>query len=796
MTTEELLRAGIAAAKANDTASASKLLIQVVKADPNSELGWLWLGYCRTVPEQREYCFRQVLSINPQNAEARRQIELLRKPVINSQVAKLLTPPSIPSPVSAPPFIEPPKDIPPISQKASPPRQARKPISQKRQKNDSTRFIWVGAGIVVLTCITVAGLVLLGRIINLRDTPANGIQPPTTEPITTATAIVKPTPNYTPSFETTACDFVTPIQVRVTCGFVRVPEDRNGDLTDTIQLAVAIYHSTGDTPKPDPILYLQGGPGAQAIAWSVGAYESVIGPLLEDRDFIVFDQRGVGYSKPVLDCEEIKTTYLRDVQGDLPADQKASYYEGALLTCKNNFDNLGVNPSSYTSVDIAADAKDVILALGYHQANLYGISYGTRIAQFVMRAHPEVVRSAILDSVVPVETQLLKPDTNTQQDRLIRLLFEDCNANPACSSAFPNLESAYNEAINKLDTQPVKVTLTINKEKTLEQTINGSTFRSTIIWGLRNPQTIAAIPHFIYRTRDGDYSQLLYAAALPLITFDSISIGTYVAVNCHDQIFAIPTEGLDETIYDLCRLWGMEPPVPGENDPIHSDIPTLIFAGKYDSVTPTTFASQLASHLAHSYLVEFPNQGHAPSATGISDCPTKIISAFLQDPNTSPDIGCVNETRTINFVIPYNPNTPLVLEPVAIAEYQVSTLIPAGWASGRFGFYNRNGSMTDTTQVGIQRAAVSESEWVAWLFTNFRGNQGFDQPAVKIDERRANSLTWTIYQTSSQGNLVDIAFAKYGKETLMVLLISHKDERDALYNTVFIPIVDSTKSSN
>ena len=59
MSNEELLRAGIAAAKASDISTASKLLMQVVKADPNSELGWFWLGLCRTDPKQREYCFRQ-----------------------------------------------------------------------------------------------------------------------------------------------------------------------------------------------------------------------------------------------------------------------------------------------------------------------------------------------------------------------------------------------------------------------------------------------------------------------------------------------------------------------------------------------------------------------------------------------------------------------------------------------------------------------------------------------------------------------------------------------------------------
>jgi pimeloyl-ACP methyl ester carboxylesterase len=307
----------------------------------------------------------------------------------------------------------------------------------------------------------------------------------------------------------------------------------------------------------------------------------------------VFDPRGVGYSKPKLDCKEIENTYLSDIQGNFSEDQRASYYEGAFLTCKNNFQNLGVDLSFYTSADIAADAKDIATALGYRQVNLYGISYGTRIAQFFMRAYPENVRSAILDSVVPVESQLLKTDATAEEDRLLHVLFDDCKVDPACLSAYPNLESVYNETIIKLDAQPIKLSLMINKDKLSEQRINGSRFRNTVIWGLRSPQTISTIPHLIYRTNAGDYSLLTSAVALPLITIDSISMGTYIAVNCHDQVFAAPTEGLDKAIYDLCKLWGIKSPVSGENDPVKSDIPALIFAGKYDSVTPTTFAYQL-----------------------------------------------------------------------------------------------------------------------------------------------------------------------------------------------------------
>jgi len=757
---EELLNAGIAAAKAKDEVKAIKLLTDVVQTDPNSELGWLWLGLCVSIPERREYCFRKVLRINPNNAEARRQIELLEQQAVNSREETETLGPT------------------------------DEPILQKKQRRIPELFAWLGLGIVMLLIIGVSGVFLDGKLSALRKSSAAA-----NAPTMASTAESKTSPSYEPLFESTSCAFDIPAQARVTCGFVTVPEDRNGSLMDTIQIAVAVYHSDNATPQPDPFLYIQGGPGQLAIDWSVRVYEPIIKPLLGDRDFVIFDPRGVGYSKPSLNCDEIKHTYISDVQGKLPADQKSSYYQGAILTCKNHFEQLGVDPAMYTSANIAADARDVLTALGYQQANLYGVSYGTRIAQLMMREYPENVRSTILDSVVPVESQLLKPDTNTEQDLLLHLLFEDCKADPACASAYPDLESVYNETIKMLDAQPARITMTINKDKTLDQSINGVWFRNTTLWALRSPQTMAAIPGFIYRTHTGDYSDLTFAAALPVITFDSISTGMYVSMNCHDQVFAIPTEGLDATIYDLCTLWGVTSPIPGENDPVNSDIPTLIFAGKYDSVTPPSFAHQLTAHLSHSYLAEIPNQGHAPSTSGISDCSSKVILSFVGNPSGVPDVGCVNESNKIKFVVPYDGSTPLSLEPVMVSDYQVRTVIPTGWTEAGFGFYSRYGKIVDITQIGVQSAAVPEAQWVSWLFTNFQGTQGLDSPAVKYDQHNTNGLAWTIYRTSSNGNPIDIAFAKSGSQTLMVLLFSYQDEHDALYDHLFLPVIDSTKSS-
>lgn len=783
MSIEELLQAGLKAAEAGQFAEASNLLIRVVKTDPHSELGWLWLGYCRTVPEQREQCFRRALAINPQNAEARRQLELLHTPAVNSQSIKPLSASSRSTEPAPPPIAEGPIDSPLIGPR-TPTLQPVGRVTRSRKKKDNL-LIWVGAGLAVFACVAVAGILLLGMMVN-RSSP-----PPIPATPSPTVVQVTPIPNYKPVFETAPCDIPKPDEARVDCGFVVVPEDRSKDPTDTIRLAVAIYRSVSSTPRADPIIFLSGGPGGEAIGWSTSVYDSVIAPLTSERDFIVLDPRGVGRSEPVLNCDEFRKTYLQDVQGHIPTDQRASYYEGALLGCKNNLVGMGANPSAYTSADMATDVRDVVLALGYQHANLYGISYGTRVAQFVMRNHPEIVRTAILDSVVPVEVQLFNEES-AQRGDLLQVLFEDCKADAACSAAYPDLQAAYEQAFNQLNAQPVHVTVPVDDERELEQSIDGNTFRNAILWVLRSPYTIPLAPQLIYRVRDGDNSILRLSLALPVKAFDSISMGNYIAVTCHDQVFAMSFEVLDTTIHGLCELWDVKPIAPGENDPVLSDIPTLIFAGRYDTTTPPSFAHQLAAHLTHPYIVEIPNEGHAPSATELSDCPTKLMAAFLQDPNLPPDLTCVHETGAIKFVVPFDGNSPVVFEDIAIEPYGVHTRIPTGWTDAGFGFYNRNSYWGDIAQVGIQRTAVSEEEWINWLTINFQGSTGLDQPAVKTGERLVNGMKWSIYTTSAEGQLVDLAFAKSGDQTLMVVLVSFKNEHDALFNHVFLHIVDST----
>ena len=72
-------------------------------------------------------------------------------------------------------------------------------------------------------------------------------------------------------FEETACWFKEPLGRDVECGWVTVPEDHAKPDGKTIKLAVARFKSDASNPEPDPIVYLEGGPGGSALKSYIGA---------------------------------------------------------------------------------------------------------------------------------------------------------------------------------------------------------------------------------------------------------------------------------------------------------------------------------------------------------------------------------------------------------------------------------------------------------------------------------------------------------------------------------------------
>jgi pimeloyl-ACP methyl ester carboxylesterase len=434
--------------------------------------------------------------------------------------------------------------------------------------------------------------------------------------------------NAGPLFEPAGCQFEIPSGQEVECGFLTVPEDRSQPDGPTIRLHVAIFASHSANPAPDPVVYLSGGPGSNALETLPLAFNLRFDPFLGDRDFIVLDQRGTGYSEPALDCPELTDLTYDLIDEDPPIEEEQARTVDAFTVCRDRLVEEGANLSAYTSAENAADLDDLRQALGYNEWNLYGISYGTRLALTIMRDHPDGIRSVILDSSYPLEVSLYETlAANT--DRAFNALFEGCAADPACSEAYGDLNNEFYGLVDQLNAEPVTIPITqpYNGE-TYEMLTNGDVLMDFLFQSLYATEVIPLLPKIISDVAAGDYSIFGRLMGAYLAEQEYISIGMHYAVRCGEEVSFDTPEALahvtdnypklhdyfernlwDQTVFTICDLWGVDDADPIENEPVSSDIPTLVLAGEYDPITPPVWGEMVAANLSQSFFFEFPRCG-------------------------------------------------------------------------------------------------------------------------------------------------------------------------------------------
>ena len=677
----------------------------------------------------------------------------------------------------------------------------------------------MAVGAVILVCTSIAAIAILrGSFSQPQPTaPQNQNYPTLTPPLPTETATLLPptqlptalpTFAYTPLFEETKCNFDTPAKVRVTCGYAIVPEDRTSNSSGTIKLAAAVFHSTSANPSPDPVLFLQGGPGGEAVKLSADAYQYLVEPFISKRDYVTFDQRGTGLSEPALKCDELDKVYRQDIYGMLNGESREYVYKNALLSCNGLLQANGVNFRGYSTVESAADLRDIVKMLGYEKVNLYGASYGTRLALVTMRNHPEIVRSAILDSVVPVEANMLNQYPSSVQSSLSKL-FTTCAASPKCSSAYPDLENVFWNLVKELDENPVTLSTSAYPMGTVTETVDGYYLLSVILGLEKVSYLIDTAPQTIYRVKEHDYSTLTAAQyALPY-DLNGINPGVYVSVMCREHVLATTVEDLLAAsqkvkvsdlvwrpfygdfgaMFETCKSWGTGGPALGENDAVVSDIPSLVIEGAYDSATPPFYGKQTAANLPNSFYFEFPNMGHVPTSSDPDGCAMQIALDFIETPGTEPNRACLNETKEVEFLVPYTGDPAVKLK--RMKTFGVSLEVPADWYHDN-GFFVRYSSPFDVTQVGALRAAVTIQDLIDYFSSSAYGYRGLDKAPVEVGVREANGLIWKLYASTSNGHPVDVAAVENGY-TSIIIMFSHADEHEALYRTVFLPMVDSAR---
>jgi pimeloyl-ACP methyl ester carboxylesterase len=513
-------------------------------------------------------------------------------------------------------------------------------------------------------------LVLLAAACGGGNKPAPQVFDKTTTPDGKEAPITVPTTPPPPPYDVTylgqACPF-SPLSkhgLEVDCGQLIAPMRRDRPTERTVSLSVARIRSTSPTPLPDPVIYLAGGPGGSALA-GVDMWTNPPTPILENRDLILIDQRGTGYSGPRLTCER---TFF-DAEAAASEDPRP-----AATQCVDQIRFDHIDPTAYNTDESAADIVDLRKALELPTWNLFGISYGTRLALRVMQLDPEGTRSVVLDSVYPAGTSLYEAVRGG--DGAVQAVFADCAAQPACAAAHPNLPGKLEQVLNRLEANPiVERGYDPSTGQIREFTFGAEEFALVLFDSLYVTDFIPDVPKAITLAAAGDLVtsvDLLTGAGAyereragsddgaeevpPSARFrPQMSEGLYHSVECAEDAPNTSAEAVDAAAAEgsgalrrhlaafskrslsICEVWGV-PPRP--LTPTTSAIPTLVLAGTYDPITPPAWSELAASTLSAATFVTVAGSGHAVYAAG--PCPEGLVKQYIDDP-ASPLPDCSNQ---------------------------------------------------------------------------------------------------------------------------------------------------------
>ncbi|MEA3337203.1 MAG: alpha/beta fold hydrolase [Chloroflexota bacterium] len=612
---------------------------------------------------------------------------------------------------------------------------------------------------------------------------------------------------YEPFFEQAPCLFSLPPDElegeTVICGYVTVPEQRSRPEDSTVQLAVAIFKSSSDNPEPDPLVLLHGGPGEKTIR-SAANVLILLGEFRENRDVVVFDQRGVGESRPALECPEF-IEGLYDNLDELDPETGLRTIYDSFLACRDRMVAEGVNLAAYNTTENAADVEDIRKALGYEEINLYGGSYGSLLAQAVLRDHPDHIRSVVIGAALPTERSFFVHVPTTAVNATLRLL-EQCETDDACNAAYPDLKQVLFDTVEQLNAEPVKVALTDPSDGSVHDAwLTGDGVFGNLVTFLYVTDIIPALPQAIYDVAGGDYELMNRLSSKKMLLFDMLSRGVMFSTMCAEDLIGVtpeqylairaqmpgplagmadPEDIVEYSFFGICEAWPVPEADPSVKLPVASHVPVLILEGALDPVTPLEYAQEVAEHLKNNYVYEFPGIGH--NVIVASRCARQLSLDFMNDPSAEPDASCIDEMPGVVFDLPRDGSEPLNLTPFKEDGFQ--GVAPGDWEKVGPGAYLRRDSSLDPTALVYDQLDMTLVDFEQLI----RARLQLDSPIEQVAKLEANGVNWSLYVEEVSGVGIDIAAMENDDgKTRFVLLQSRPEERETLYETLFVPAIEA-----
>ncbi|RKH15096.1 alpha/beta fold hydrolase [Corallococcus sp. CA053C] len=469
-------------------------------------------------------------------------------------------------------------------------------------------------------------------------------------------------PPSVPRFERGACPVEVVAGERIDCGLLVVPENRHKTDSRSILLPVMIFRSRAAKPATDPVLFMPGGPGGSAVQHRNSGKGN---PFLDERDYILLEQRGAKFAQPALECPEINALKGEQAAGRLRGAAATTALAKALGRCRETLTASGVDLDGYTTEATADDIEDLRKLLQLKTWNLFGMSYSTRLMLTVLRRHPAGVRSVLLDSVLPPEVNFDEV-AGVNLLRSLHLVFDGCAVDRECGTLYPDLPARFAKLVAAADRRPLPLKLDAAATGGRPVEVRGAQVVEALYSALHDPAAIPLIPKVIGDASEGRFERLtrLVQDNQGPATF---AFGLRYSVWCAEELpFENPARmaaqhapalglgGVDEAAAspEECRAWNVTAASPVENTPVNSDVPTLIFAGEFDPDTPPEWSRRLLSAMPRAYSVEMRGRSHGAS---FHPCGLGIAMAFLRDPTRAPAVDCALKLRGADFSLSAHP---------------------------------------------------------------------------------------------------------------------------------------------
>lgn len=394
------------------------------------------------------------------------------------------------------------------------------------------------------------------------------------------------------------------------CGQISVPAVRGAPRLGRQKIGFAIRpRDDRSRPSRGAILFIEGGPGYAATnADAIKPTAAVFAPFLKRHELIAIDQRGTGLSRPVR-CRGLQRERMD--------------WNRAVRRCARQ---LGPRRDGFTTAESASDIEAVRRALGLRKVILYGDSYGTYLGQAYAARYGNHLRALILSSAYPGND----PYWRTLYPAAIRAIRVSCRWSPRCSG---DADGRFRRVARQAPRRVVHNLLAF----LMDDAANYA------------PASFHRLNRAIRRWLRGNRTPLRRLIAPPppgAGPYSYFSTGMYVATICNDypvlwnrsspiaerrrqfnravadfrprDLFAPFTRRywMTDSASDLnaCIDWPkpgplVEPPIPpGRAMP--ANLPTLVLAGSFDTITSAAEARQVVRRFPRGRLFVVPGRGH------------------------------------------------------------------------------------------------------------------------------------------------------------------------------------------